>query len=145
MKIVFLDFDGVLNKLQPHEHSGPFSRAACSHFNTLLHKVPDLRIVFSTAWRHKGIEFCREILKENGIDPIRAIDCTDKTEEVGKLDREKEIKKWLDANENVVDFVIIDDYFSMPRFRKNFVKTNRYVGFTEADLKIALEILNVEA
>ncbi len=143
MKILFLDFDGVLNKIQPHEHSGPFSKAACAHVNTLLHKHPDLRIVFSTAWRHKGIEYCREVLKENGIDPIRAIDCIPTAkEDKGKFDREKEIKAWLDANKHIEHFVIIDDWFAMPHYRDRFVKTNSYVGLTEAGMLRALEILD---
>ena len=141
MKILFLDFDGVLNKLQPHEHTGPWSQAACAHIQTLLHKEPTLRIVFSTAWRHKGIDYCRGVLKECGIDPIRAIDCIPPVEEVGKLDREKEIRAWLDNNKHEGLFVIVDDYFAMPKFREKFVKTNSYVGFTEADLLKALEIL----
>jgi hypothetical protein len=142
MKIVFLDFDGVLNTLLPHENHGPFSKAACSHVNTLLHKVPDLRIVISSAWRHHGIDYCRKALQEHGIDPIRVIDTTPLNEEIGRFDRNKEIKTWLEAHPEIVHFVILDDYFSMPSFRNKFVKTNQYVGFTEADLQKALEILD---
>ena len=142
MKIVFLDLDGVLNTLQPHEHSGPWSKAACSNLNTLLHKSPDLRIVISSSHRKHGIAHCRKLLQDQGIDPIKVIDTLGPQEEIGKLDREELIKEWLSQHLSVKDFVIFDDYFSMPKYKKHFVKTNSYVGLTGADVDKALVILN---
>jgi hypothetical protein len=144
MKILFLDIDGVLNTLLPHESHGPFSKAACAHVNALLAKVPDLQIVMSSAWRRHGINACKQILQEQGIDGTRVVGMTSPQKEVGIMDREKEIMDWLALNPNVSNYVIVDDYFAMPLLQDRFVKTNSYVGFTEADKKKALKILGHE-
>lgn len=139
MKVLFLDFDGVLNPFGKGM-TMDFSPAACHNLNTLLKQHEDLKIVVSSAWRHKGYEYVREVLGKNGIDRDRVIDITP---EGKSMNRGQHIQKWLDDNLHHGPFVIIDDEsHSMDDLLKYLVKTNSWVGLTEADVRLANEILN---
>jgi hypothetical protein len=140
MKIMFLDFDGVINPLTFHHSSAGFSPSACANVQEILTKDPNVRIVISSAWRRWGLEELRKILKENGIDSTKAIDVTEKEGGWDPEKRDVQIKNWLKDHPEVKDFVVIDDY-PMPKLADNYVKTNGYVGLTQKDVEIALKIL----
>lgn len=140
MKVLFLDFDGVINPLTFHHSTHGFSKSACAHVQSILTKDPQVRIVVSSSWRRWGLEKVREILKENGIDHTKVIDVTEEDGGWGPEKREPQIYHWLEKHKSVSKFVVIDD-FPLPKFNSNFVKTNGYVGFTQKDAEIALGIL----
>ena len=140
MKVLFLDIDGVLNNFTAHNFKDKFSEPACKNLNTLLQDVPDLSIVISSSWRHRGLDKMKEVLEKNGIDPKRAIDITG--DEDGE--RGNQIRCWLDRNPETSHFVIFDDNSDMESVKDNFVKINGYVGLTSADVDKAKEILNKE-
>lgn len=135
MKILFLDFDGVIKPL--HED---FSREACSRVHNLLIKEPHLRIVVSSSWRAKGLQECRVILSGLGIDPIKVIDVTPGQPEHALKTRDHHIKKWL-RDHPAENFVILDDMAEMPDFIHKYVLTNSSIGFTDKDAERALDIL----
>lgn len=135
MKVLFLDFDGVIKPL--HED---FSRPACERVSMLLNKVPSLRIVVSSSWREKGLKECRHILSGLGIDPIKVIDVTEGMPEHALKTRDHHIKKWL-RDHPAENFVILDDEAEMPDFKHKYVNTKSDVGLTEKDAEHALEIL----
>lgn len=139
MKILFLDFDGVINPLTFHHSTHGFSKSACANVQDILNKDPNVRIVVSSAWRRHGVEKLREILKENGIDSTKLIDITDSEGGFDPQNRDHQIKRWLDAHPEIKDFVAIDDY-PMPKLADNYVKTNGYVGLTQKEVEIALSI-----
>ena len=143
MKIIFLDFDGVINPLTFHHSSAGFSQSACSNVQSVLDKDPTVRIVVSSAWRRLGIEKVREILKENGIDPTKVVDITEERGGWMPENRAHQIKAWLKAHPEVEKFVVLDDY-PMPKLADNYVKCNGYVGFTQKDAEIALKILSLD-
>lgn len=140
MKVLFLDFDGVLNN---HKNIDPdpeiFSPAACANLNSLLDAEPDLKIVVSSAWRHGGKEYVKKVLDKNGIPRTRVISITGS----GPGCRGDQIKKWLDDHDEagIESFVIIDDESDMGPVKDRLVKTQSYVGLTSKDVEDAKKIL----
>ncbi len=157
MKIVFLDFDGVINSRKwfnsLHDKSKEdalilvesdeiFDPSAVELINQLIEKT-EAKVVVSSSWRiNHTLEELNKILKEFGAR-FEAIDVT------LRLYKERgiEIQTYLDylssKNENVESFVIIDDDSDMAHFRntKHFVKTTFQDGFTEWHLEEALKVL----
>lgn len=139
MKVVFLDFDGVLNPYKNYKADCVFSKSAVQSLNDLLEKIPSLKIVVSSSWRHKGLDFVKEVLKKNGVDSSKVIDITD---EKKREDRGKHVERWLSTHKEVSKFVILDDDNHMDKLMDRLVKTNSYVGLTEKDVRKALELLS---
>lgn len=142
MKIIFLDFDGVINPISYHHSASGFSKSACENLQSILTKDPDVRIVISSAWRRNGLKTCQEILKDQGIDSTKVIGITDS--EGGWVPengiREAQISRWLDGHSEVKKYVVLDD-FPMPKFKDNYLKINAYVGLTQKDAEIVNSIL----
>lgn len=138
MKIIFLDFDGVIAPVSFHHGSG-FSKTACANVQSILVKDPDVRIVISSAWRRNGLKTCQEILKDNGIDSTKVIDITDSEGGWPPENRAEQIKRWLKSHSEVKTFVVLDD-FPMPEF-KTYVKINSYIGLSQKDAEIVSSIL----
>jgi hypothetical protein len=134
MKVIFLDFDGVLI---PGDGSFAFSKTACKNLNSLLKQVPDLKIVISSSWRSAGIESVKKTLSNNSIDASRVIGATGDE----KGERGVQVQAWLDRHPEVAHFVCLDDNTDFSNMMDHLVKTNRSVGLTEADVKKALDIL----
>lgn len=142
MKVLFLDFDGVLNLWPKPSRSGDFDKPSCINLEMLLNKVPDLRVVISSSWRHFGYEAVRDILKSNGIDPRRVVDITGNEQSyVDNNHRGCQIQAWLDKNPKVKDFAIIDDESDMGHLKHKLVKTDRFVGLTQSNVEKVLDIL----
>lgn len=140
MKILFLDFDGVIHPITFHHSASGFSKAACENVQAILTKEPSVRIVISSAWRRNGLEVCRGILKENGVDPTKVIGITDAEGGFPPEHREEQISRWLKDHPEVKNFVVLDDS-PLPKFKDRYVKINSYVGLTQKDTEIALGIL----
>lgn len=141
MKILFLDFDGVIAPLSFHHSSSGFSSSACANVQSILVKDPNVRLVVSSAWRRWGLEKIREILKENGIDSTKVIGLTEAKGGFTPEHRAAQIKTWLKEHPEVKSYVAVDDY-PLPKLDPNYVKTNGYVGFTQKDAEIVLKIFN---
>lgn len=165
MKVLFLDFDGVLNSLQSaifwrnrrdqtnwendmyRDWAGTlkeyiameFCPIAFSNVEELARRVPDLKIVISSSWRvGETVESLREILKPSKLIGERIIDTTESFSNI----RGKEIQKWLDAHPEVTQYVILDDDANMLDSQKeNFIHTSSLHGFQYGDILWALRIL----
>jgi len=137
MKVLFLDFDGVLNPYGYKTEGATFSKMACKNLNLLLKKVPELKIVVSSSWRIHGLHAVRDILKSNGIDPKRVIDITGDEKGI----RGNQIKAWLDRHKNVNNFVILDDNSDMGELTPRLVKTNGFIGLTQNEVNKIVELL----
>lgn len=142
MKVLFLDFDGVINTFMHFSHEGNFSKAACKNVQSLLDKVPDLKVVISSSWRKFGLDFDKNILLHNCIDSKRVIGVTEDEKHDGKGDRGYHIRNWLKDHPEVTAFVIVDDESDMDELFDKLVKTNGFVGMTEKDVQSAIDILN---
>lgn len=138
MKVLFLDFDGVLNTFTQRNFGEQFSPGACKNLKSLLRRVPDLKIVVSSAWRMWGLEYVKATLKKNGINSDRVIDITG--QENGN--RGYQIQCWLNKHPEVTSFVIIDDESDMGELMNKLVKTSSFIGLTEKEVLQAVELLN---
>jgi hypothetical protein len=170
MKIIFLDFDGVLNSAQSAQfwHSRrdqaawedamyrdwpgtlkeyiamEFCPIAFSNVEELV-KRTGAKIVVSSTWRiGETVETLKEILKPSQIIASAVIG---KTESFSNV-RGNEIKKWVDSwnnmikNDPITNYVIIDDDSDMLEEQKtSFVKTSSLHGFQFADMLKAEKIL----
>ncbi len=110
MKVIFLDVDGVLNsdeyfdKIRNLDIQG-IEREIDIEKIKLLKKAIDetgAKVVLCSSWRYTtNAQHLKELLSNYGI----YVDTTPFLENKRGL----EIKQWLSDNENVEDFVILDD------------------------------------
>src|ERR1039458_6917913 len=132
MKVLFLDFDGVLNNKQHMIATKDFITPGAETLNDadlfamkrdiapqniwvlgfILDRVPDLNIVISSAWRSfYAFESFKELFKIFKLDPSRIID---KTPKRFSSERMHEIRMWLEdweeVNRKQVDWVAVDDH-----------------------------------
>lgn len=115
-KVIFLDFDGVLNsaasflwekRKKTVRISDTLSPICCSNFQMILERDSDIKIVISSTWRKlHTMQELKNILNSYGVDPSRVIDFTPA---VFSGDRGHEIKLWLEDHPNVEQYVILDD------------------------------------
>jgi hypothetical protein len=138
MKIIFLDFDGVLAPYGNRYEAGKFSKSCVENFNKILKFHPEAKIVVSSSWRRHGVKYVKDMLDANGIDSSKVRGIT--PEEKGPT-REHHIKEYLSAHTDIDEFVIIDDDH-MDILKKNSVRPNQHIGLTEADSKNAIDILS---
>lgn len=111
MKIIFLDVDGVLNsdeyfdKIQGLDIQGIESAIDINKVK-LLKKAIDAtgaKVVLSSSWRYtKNASALKKLLSDYGV---YVVDSTPVVEHKRGL----EIKRWLEYNSDVEDFVILDD------------------------------------
>jgi len=167
MKVIFLDFDGVLNsaasfmlesrirKEHPMADDLPpvnetLCRVCTSNFRHILDEVPDAKIVISSTWRQLfDLDWLKAKLSEYGIDSTRVIDVTPslRVRMSQYAERGEEIKAWMDAHPEVTNYVILDDNYIGPPYQENhieagpnFVKSTWNVGLT---LTLAVEAVKI--
>lgn len=143
MKVLFLDFDGVLNIWPAPKRNGDFHKPACINLEMLLKRITDLKIVVSSSWRTLGLEAVRDILKTNGIDPRRVIDITGHEQSTDSKDhRGFQVESWLKRHTEVASYAIVDDETDFGPLKHKLVKTDRFAGLTQANVEKLLEILD---
>lgn len=148
MKIIFLDFDGVISTANSGYNLDPEKIK-------LLHEIIDktgAKLVITSSWRKHNLETTKEDLKNVsfvdyiiGVTPRFCVQ--DECDDYWSVPRGMEIKYWLMKHDemNIENYVILDDEEDLLLYQSNhFVKTNEYVGLTEKSVKKAIEILNME-
>ncbi len=164
-KVIFLDFDGVLNsgdnaeilmKLAPYNPEflqryipGTMFDERCVRWLDYVVRKSGCKIVISSSWRLQyELEELQEIWKNNEF-PGEIIDYTPFDVNLsftsdGKLNRDcergREIQMWLDSHK-ISRYCIIDDEFDMLPGQV-FVQTDPEFGLTAETAKLALEYLN---
>jgi HAD domain in Swiss Army Knife RNA repair proteins len=138
MKVVMLDFDGVLIPFGKSSLNDEATKTAVGNMRKFFEKNPDVKIVISSAWRRHGMSYCKRFLDGLGLPGDRIVGLTG--EERG--DRGYQIECYLKRHPEVEKFVIVDDNSDMPTMLNKLVKTNSFIGFTEADIEKASQILN---
>jgi hypothetical protein len=160
MKLLFLDFDGVLNSTQStlmhwqnqgrtlvYTDENCMSQECCSNLRYLMDTLPDLYIVVSSSWRlmYSPSELKTILQKLCHIPENRIIGTTPY---LPNKQRGNEIQSWLDENESqgselkyeIDDFMIIDDDSDMAHLKEtNFLQTDGDLGFTIKDCRKLLE------
>lgn len=149
MKVIFLDFDGVLNSEKYIKASNKYGVVIDPSRMVLLKKIVEntnAEIVLSTSWREhwdKDTANCNQTgIEINEIFGEYGLEIFDKTPKLN-LKREDEIKAWLNENK-VENFIVLDDAFLSSNFLDgHFIKTSNYFnGLDETDVEKAIEILN---
>ncbi len=149
MKVIFLDFDGVLNSERYFRSFGSAGLAldpTCLCFLKEIVETTGAKIVLSTSWREhweKDSANCSALgLEMNEIFKTYGLEIYDKTPFSG-ADREQDIEAWLKNNPQTEAFVALDDrYLDSPVIRGHFVKTDPYLyGLDDLAMKNAIEIL----
>lgn len=143
MKILFLDFDGVITT---YESRWKIDESKVKLVNKIVLET-DAKIVVTSSWKigYRIVdEFKKEIInKYNNQEWIKPFvdNIYDLTDSKGEW-RGDEIHRWLEDKE-VESYVIIDDDSD---FREdqlfNFVQTDSYEGITEREVKLCINILN---
>lgn len=159
-KVLFLDFDGVLNtcwwerKIPIDKYGYAFDPNAVANLAKIIVES-GADIVVSSTWKFMGLSEMQEMWEERSL-PGKIIDITPNTvsDEVllyADLEhmeltpiRGMEIKEWLDSKgKKVSRYAILDDMDSMLHEQKDhLVLTNPTVGITESDAFKAISILN---
>ena len=142
-KILFLDCDGVLNFIdslikQPSGDSGVEPR--CTAQLKRIVEATGCDIVLSSTWRKH--QPCVNYLFSS-VDLIVRRAVIGKTPVMeGNSTRGDEIQRWLDLNEFVGNFVIVDDEDDMGHLLPHLVQTDLYCGLTADDADRIIERLN---
>lgn len=152
MKILFLDFDGVITTYQS---KWKIDMAKVKIINEICDKA-DAKIVVTSSWRigyHGVVTVFHESLKQYFIKHeyegiFKYIfnkfinNIIGMTESVGTC-RGNEIKFYMNEHPEIENYVIVDDDSDMFDYQLfNFVQTDTYEGITERDAKLCVDILN---
>lgn len=160
MKVLFLDFDGVLNSYASahfwHNNrdqdkwenemyrdwpgtlkeyiAQEFCPISLSNLEELMRRVPDLKIVVSSTWRlGETVESLKKILYPAKLAAGSIIDITPRFQ--GE-ERGHEIQDWLNRHPEVTKFVILDDDADMVHLMPHLVQTDSRNGFTFTDMLV---------
>lgn len=151
MRVVFLDFDGVVNTLRWRKVNGEWDsyfgypedgglndESAVQWVSEFCEKY-EYDVVVSSTWRKDGLENCEKYLREAGLrDSIRVIGVTP----VLSKERGYEIKSWLDEHPDVTGFLIFDDDSDMvyDSYMDRLVRCRTMAGFTCDEFQDAVRI-----
>lgn len=167
-KIIFLDFDGVLNtqyyqdllqylgKPWQDEHGALFDPNAVKQLERII-KATNADIVVESSWKYLGLDAMKELWEVRKL-PGRIIDITPFTisdEYLLSSDlvnihpsilhcKGIEIASWLSEYETEdIRYVIIDDeYVILDSQLPHFILINPYEGITEEQAKQVISMLN---
>ena len=139
MRVLFLDFDGVLNSMRYDRE-----RDMATNMNIDESRLPLLKqiveatqakIVLSTSWRHhwnKNVSDCDDVgLWMNNVFEKYGMEIYGKTPQLHfGAGRKAEVLSWLEfPPEKVESFVILDDYaLGWEELGARLVKTSQYIG-----------------
>jgi hypothetical protein len=138
VKIVFLDFDGVLVNRETLASGFPgYGHPDCVAALNLILASTRAHIVVSSTWRMDGLDAVREHLERWGVrGPV--VDITPRQ----FTSRGREIEAWLKDNPGIKDFVILDDDSDMDPYMDRLVQTKFNPGLTMRDAIRAIALLD---
>lgn len=159
VKIVFLDFDGVLNSTRyitrirrdgaevGEEHD--LDRVPVARLDVLC-RLTGAKVVVSSSWRHgRTVGQLSVLLAKRGLSASvidKTIDFVPNQDPLSKRDcgqRGDEIRHWLEQNKRlrVSRWCVLDDSDDMDAVRDRFVRTDMHVGLTVEDVARCFELL----
>lgn len=150
MKVIFLDFDGVIT-IPPR---WTINIDKLKNLKKII-DATDAKIVVSSSWRSSTIERTKNLilnhdnLKDinskmkwfiNNIYDITPFISDDKYKRNG---RGGEIQTWLDAHPEVENYIILDDDSDMLMSQLyHFIQTDWSFGLTEREVELSIAVLN---
>lgn len=158
MKLVFLDFDGVLNGCESPTAranadptlvpgSVPWCAAQLDHdkverLNTILERT-GAYVVITTSWKAaESFDLLCHILRFKGLKGfiLGAIEHIGRDKEGVFYYRADEIEHWLDHVKGVESYVVLDD-LDMYQLTPRHVKTETEVGLQDEHVERAIQLL----
>ena len=150
-KILFLDFDGVLNtehyqsllqyqgKPWQDEYGAFFDPKAVKQLKRII-DATDADIVVESSWKYLGLDAMKELWEVRNL-PGTIIDITPSL--LGK-NKGVEIASWLSkyAKQDIRYVIIDDEYVILDSQLTHFILTNPYEGITEEQANRAISMLN---
>lgn len=150
-KILFLDFDGVLNtehyqsllqcqgKPWQDEYGAFFDPKAVKQLKRII-DATDADIVVESSWKYLGLDAMKELWEVRNL-PGTIIDITPSL--LGK-NKGVEIASWLSkyAKQDIRYVIIDDEYVILDSQLPHFILTNPYEGITEEQSNRAISMLN---
>ena len=147
IKVIFLDFDGVLNNMNDPQSMMDLRGRNMSVFNDLMDQLPDVKIVISSSWRIcRTVSQLTDTLVNGGFKhPLSVIGMTPISRNSNDL-RGDEISGWLTEQKkgkkfNIIDFVILDDNEDMTIHMDKLILTDINVGLTVNDVNKVINLL----
>lgn len=149
MKVIFLDYDGVVNSLifpdgsdNPtfnYPSDGKVNNHQAVQWLNKLCKHTGAKIVVTSTWRMFGHDIAESCLRNGGLkDNIEIVGYTP----VLHVHRGQEIHQWIDnCGYNIDEFVILDDDSDMDDLMDHLVKCDAVLGFTYYEYEKAMKIL----
>ncbi len=167
MRVIFVDFDGVLNTENYQallrdtgepcwdDFGQVFDPAAVESLKMLLEAVPDALLVINSSWKLEGLARMKELWKVRGlpgkihsmtpdyVPDLRNIDLDNYDNIVLLAGKGNEVKQWLEENApEDCKYVILDDVPDfLPDQNPHLILTNPKTGITMEDAVMAIEIL----
>lgn len=149
-KILFLDIDGVLNSAEwmktgnmgtrdPQEHFDP---VLCARLESVL-AATKADVVLSSTWRRLfPLDDITKWIRKSGVPSLYVIDKT--PIKMSLCSRGEEIGLWLQLNQDVHNFAIVDDDDDMrwPHLVERFVNTTWEKGLQDEHVDRLIELLN---
>ncbi len=158
MRVLFLDFDGVLNNAQwRHERAESgngndiFEQVVPEHvarLNAIVERT-GCKIVVSSSWRKVySVDELRCILVEAGfvgevIDHTPAL--MPHKFSAPSVPRGREVQRWLDEHLDVKSFVGLDDDADYAHLAHRLVRTDDYYGLLDEHVERAVALLTESA
>ena len=158
MKVLFLDFDGVLNHeaylddllRRLGEHHGQdalmLDTAAIERLNRIV-ELSGCEVVISSSWRHahRRVALLR-LLRSRGFEgEIAGVTPTTARKEGGRFlgsSRGAEIQVWLDEHPAIESFAILDDNDDMEHLSPRLIQTTFTHGLREEHVELVVAMLN---
>ena len=151
-RIIFLDFDGVLNteyyqgllqfqgKQWQDEHGAFFDPRAVRQLKRII-DATGADIVVESSWKYLGLEAMQELWRVRNL-PGRVIDITPSL--TGNASKGEGIAAWLSeyATPDARYVIIDDEYVVLDSQIPYFILTNPYEGLTEEQANRAISILH---
>ena len=171
MKVIFLDFDGVLNSsnysaslfkagkpTQDENGNELFDPETIKRLNRIVDQT-EAMIVISSSWRYLGLSVLRDMCKARGLHgqiigqtSMHAVNAFILEHGLEWLDkgaipcspRAVEIEAWLHEHDNIDNYVILDDMPMSAAIQPHLVQINPIHGLSDTQATKAIEILNTK-
>ena len=139
-RILFLDFDDVLNTAQTLERGELFEQANVQTLNAILDRT-DAKIVITSTWRlgatRKELE---ELLVNAGVHAAKRV--VGSTRFLEERSRGAEIQDWLSRTRmKVADYVILDNRNDMDACLCQLVRTDPRCGLSPGQVERVVSLL----
>lgn len=150
MKVIFLDIDGVLVNLaalkagRAEDGDCRFDPVCVARLNRITDATGAVLVVSST-WRRLHDDMAR-VLSRNSVSGRMIGQTPDLSRQRPSgiqvaVQRGDEIQAWLDDNQGVETFIILDDDDDMGTLRRRLVRTLTIPGLSEVEVRRAIQLL----